>query len=76
MERCRGPVRRGASGAGPAAPRRWVVVTFTAQPTYQHTLWELDLATGRTRWQRPIDVSGSDPRAQQARGALTCFRSA
>ena len=50
-------------------------VTFTDQPTYRHTLWELDLATGRTIWQRPVDVSGSDPRAQQERGALTLLGS-
>jgi len=50
-------------------------VTFTAQPTYRHTLWELDLATGQTDWQRPIDISGSDPRAQQQRGALTLLGS-
>jgi hypothetical protein len=59
----------GTPVADPATGRLWVV-TFTAQPAYQHTLWELDLATGQTVWQRPIDVSGSDPRAQQERGAL------
>jgi outer membrane protein assembly factor BamB len=59
----------GTPVADPATGRLWVV-TFTAQPAYQHTLWELDLATGQTLWQRPIDVSGSDPRAQQERGAL------
>jgi PQQ-like domain len=64
----------GTPVADPATGRLWVV-TFTAQPTYQHTLWELDLATGQTDWQRPIDVSGSDPRAQQERGALTLLGS-
>src|SRR5580698_6788241 len=64
----------GTPVADPATGRLWVV-TFTAQPTYQHTLWELDLATGQTDWQRPIDVSGSDPRAQQQRGALTLLGS-
>jgi outer membrane protein assembly factor BamB len=64
----------GTPVADPATGRLWVV-TFTAQPAYQHTLWELDLATGRTLWQRPIDVSGSDPRAQQQRGALTLLGS-
>ena len=64
----------GTPVADPATGRLWVV-TFTAQPAYQHTLWELDLATGRTGWQRPIDVSGSDPRAQQERGALTLLGS-
>ena len=64
----------GTPVADPATGRLWVV-TFTAQPTYQHTLWELDLATGQTDWQRPIDFSGSDPRAQQERGALTLLGS-
>jgi PQQ-like domain len=64
----------GTPVADPATGRLWVV-TFTAQPTYQHTLWELDLTTGRTLWQRPIDVAGSDPRAQQERGALTLLGS-
>ena len=64
----------GTPVAAPATGRLWVV-TFTAQPAYQHTLWELDLATGRTDWQRSIDVSGSDPRAQQQRGALTLLGS-
>ena len=54
--------------------RLWVV-TFTGQPAYRHTLWELDVATGRTVAQRPIDVSGSDPRAQQERGALVLLGS-
>ena len=54
--------------------RLWVV-TLTGQPAYRHTLWELDVATGRTVAQRPIDVSGSDPRAQQERGALVLLGS-
>ena len=33
------------------------------------------MATGRTVAQRPIDVSGSDPRAQQERGALVLLGS-
>ena len=64
----------GTPVADPATGRLWVV-TFTAQPASRHTLWELDLATGRTLWQRPIDVGGSDPRAQQQRGALTLLGS-
>jgi hypothetical protein len=50
-----------------ATGRLWLV-TFTAQPTYQHTLWELNLATGQTDWQRPIDVSGSDPGPSSSAG--------
>ena len=64
----------GTPVADVATGRLWVV-TFTDQPSYQHTLWELDLATGRTELQRPIDVSGSDPRAQQERGALVLLGS-
>ena len=64
----------GTPVADPATGRLWVV-TFTDQPSYQHTLWELDLATGRTVSQRLIDVSGSDPRAQQERGALVLLGS-
>ena len=64
----------GTPVADVATGRLWVV-TFTDQPSYQHTLWELDLATGRTESQRPIDVSGSDPRAQQERGALVLLGS-
>ena len=57
------------------AAGRLCFVTFTSQPTYQHTLWELNLATGQTVAQRPIDLSGSDPKAQQQRGALTLLGS-
>ena len=64
----------GTPVADPATGQLWLV-TFTAQPAYQHTLWDLDLATGRTVWQRSIDVSGSDPQAQQQRGALTLLGS-
>ena len=64
----------GTPVADVATGRLWVV-TFTAQPAYRHTLWELDLATGQTVLQRPIDVSGSDPRAQQERGALVLLSS-
>jgi len=59
----------GTPVADPATGVMWVV-TFTSQPTYRHTLWELNLATGRTVWQRPVDLAGSDPKAQQERGAL------
>jgi hypothetical protein len=59
----------GTPVADPATGRLWVV-TFTARPSYRHTLWELDLATGQTVWQRPADARGSDAAAQQQRGAL------
>jgi outer membrane protein assembly factor BamB len=64
----------GTPAADPATGLMWVV-TFTSQPSYRHTLWELNLATGRTVWQRPVDVAGSDPKAQQERGALVLLGS-
>jgi outer membrane protein assembly factor BamB len=60
----------GTPVADPASGRLWLV-TFTAQPDYHHTLWALSLATGATVSQRPIDLSGTDVKAQQERGALT-----
>lgn len=57
-----------------ATGRLWVV-TFTARPNYRHTLWELNAATGRVLAHRSIDVRGSDPRAQQERGALVVLGS-
>jgi outer membrane protein assembly factor BamB len=64
----------GTPVADTAGGRLWVV-TFTAQPSYHHTLWALSLATGRTESERAIDLAGSDPRAQQERGALTLLGS-
>ncbi len=52
-----------------AAGKVWVV-TFSARPSYRHLLWEIDAVTGRIVAHRPIDARGSDPRAQQQRGAL------
>jgi outer membrane protein assembly factor BamB len=59
----------GTPVADVAAGVLWVV-TFTSRPAYRHTLWKLDLGSGRTIADRPVDVAGSDPRAQQERGAL------
>lgn len=56
------------------AGRLWVV-TFTSRPAFRHTLWELNIGNGHTVWQRRIDVPGSDPRAQQERGALVLLGS-
>ncbi|HEY0718458.1 MAG TPA: PQQ-binding-like beta-propeller repeat protein [Streptosporangiaceae bacterium] len=64
----------GTPVADPGHGRLWVV-TFTAQPSYRHTLWALSLATGRPESQRAIDLAGTDPRAQQERGALTLLGS-
>jgi outer membrane protein assembly factor BamB len=60
----------GTPVADAASGRLWLV-TFTAQPAYRHTLWALSLATGGIVSQRAIDLPGSDPKAQQERGALT-----
>jgi polyvinyl alcohol dehydrogenase (cytochrome) len=51
------------------------LVTFTSKPAYHHTLWELNLSNGKVVRQRPIDVTGSDPRAEQERGALAILGS-
>jgi polyvinyl alcohol dehydrogenase (cytochrome) len=51
------------------------VVTFTSKPAYRHTLWELNTKTGKIVRQRTIDAPGSDPRAQQERGALALLGS-
>ncbi|MGD0557969.1 MAG: PQQ-binding-like beta-propeller repeat protein [Streptosporangiaceae bacterium] len=59
----------GTPVADPASGHLWLV-TFTSRPAYRHTLWELDLSTGATVWQRTADVAGSDVMAQQQRGAL------
>lgn len=59
----------GTPVADPATGRLWVV-TYTGRPAFRHTLWDLNISNGRTVWHRPIDVPGSDPRAQQERGAL------
>ena len=64
----------GTPVADAASGRLWVV-TFTRQPAFRHTLWELAIKTGRTVGQRRIDAPGSDPRAQQERGALALLGS-
>jgi outer membrane protein assembly factor BamB len=53
------------------AANRLFVVTFSTTGGYHHTLWALDLTTGRTVWDRTIDVPGTDTLAEQQRGALT-----
>lgn len=58
----------GTPVADPGAGTMWVV-TFSA-PAH-HTLWSLDLRSGAVRSQVPADPPGSDPAAQQQRGALT-----
>ena len=58
----------GTPVADAAAGRLWVV-TFSADP-YRHVLWSLDLRTGALRSNRDVDGPGSDPRAEQVRGAL------
>ncbi|HYK30901.1 MAG TPA: PQQ-binding-like beta-propeller repeat protein [Streptosporangiaceae bacterium] len=64
----------GTPVADPATGRLFVV-TYTSHPAFRHTLWALNLTNGRTVWHRPIDVPGSDPRAQQERGALALLGS-
>jgi outer membrane protein assembly factor BamB len=46
------------------------IVAFLAAATH-HELFALDLASGATRWHRPIDPPGLTGRVEQQRGALT-----
>jgi outer membrane protein assembly factor BamB len=64
----------GTPVADPGSGRLYVV-TYTSHPAFRHTLWALNINNGRTIWQRRIDIQGSDPRAQQERGALTLLGS-
>jgi outer membrane protein assembly factor BamB len=41
----------------------------TAGPV-RHVLWSLAARSGEVRWHRPVDPPGSDPTAEQQRGAL------
>jgi outer membrane protein assembly factor BamB len=68
---CDGNINPGGITGTPvadAATDRLFVVSFSP---YQHTLWSLNLTTGATMWDRDVDGPGSDPRAEQARSALT-----
>jgi outer membrane protein assembly factor BamB len=64
----------GTPVADPAHGRVWVV-TYTSKPKLRHTLWALNLTTGHPVSQRTIDPPGSDPRAEQERGALVLLGS-
>lgn len=52
-----------------AATHALWVVTFSSP--FAHTLWEIDLGSGRVLGARPADPPGSDPSTEQQRGALT-----
>ncbi len=47
----------------------YAVAEFGSPP--RHELFALDLATGRVRWHRGIDLPGVETKAMQERGALT-----
>ena len=55
----------GTPVADPARGRVWVV-TYTSQPKLHHTLWTLNLKSGRTIAQRPIDPPRSDPKPSRS----------
>jgi outer membrane protein assembly factor BamB len=59
----------GITGTPVVDPTAGVVYAVTFQ-RFEHRLVALDLATGRVRWQRPIDPPGADPRTHQQRAAL------
>ena len=64
-----GPVTgiTGTPAADPASGRMYVVAFLRG---YHHVLYALSLTDGSVLWQQTIDPAGSDPRAQQLRGAL------
>ena len=47
----------------------YVVAEYGGPP--RHELVALDVATGKVRWRKGIDLPGVDPKAMQQRGALT-----
>jgi outer membrane protein assembly factor BamB len=59
----------GITGTPVIDARAGVVYVVTFRP-FEHHLVALNLATGRVRWQRPIDPPGADPRTHQQRAAL------
>jgi outer membrane protein assembly factor BamB len=59
----------GITGTPTIDTRSGVVYAVTFE-RFEHRLVALDLATGRVRWQRPIDPPGADPRTHQQRAAL------
>ena len=54
----------------PTIDTRAAVVYVVTFERFEHRLVALDLASGRVRWQRPIDPPGADPRTHQQRAAL------
>jgi hypothetical protein len=56
--------------ADPAAHTLYALAFVTASGPH-HELVALDLATGKVRWQRPLDPPGLSPQVEQARAALT-----
>jgi outer membrane protein assembly factor BamB len=47
----------------------YLVAEYAGPP--RHELVALDVATGKVRWRKGIDLPGVDPKAMQQRGALT-----
>lgn len=67
----------GTPVADPATGALWVVIFRSSAPgrSPQHLLWSLDLSTGAVTSQQTADPPGSDPRAEQQRGALALANS-
>jgi hypothetical protein len=63
----------GITGTPVVDPTAGAVYAVTFQ-RFEHRLVALDLATGRVRWQRPIDPPGADPRTHQQRAAVALSR--
>ena len=64
----------GITGTPVVDPKAGIVYAVTFERGPQHVLVAVDLASGRVRWQRPIDPPGADPTVHQQRAALALSR--
>ena len=60
----------GITGTPVADPDSGVVYAVAFEQPAHHELYALDVATGATRFHRPVDAPGADPKVHQERGAL------
>jgi outer membrane protein assembly factor BamB len=60
----------GITGTPVVDLRRGTVYAVAFLQSVRHQLVAIDLKTGKLRWRRGIDGKGTDPKAQQERGAL------
>jgi outer membrane protein assembly factor BamB len=68
---CRGNIDpSGITGTPAIDTRRGTVYAVDFLRSLRHELVAIDLKSGKVRWRRGIDGKGTDPKAQQERGAL------